>query len=151
MKYEAYWIKPDGKILPVAARHIDLIVKDPEVFDLTKEYVKEQFEGFNEPLGREGKARRLIMEELINSGFIRVRFKPGKWVWYMECNQINSDSEKQVEKWIKSIEGNTDDIRCRRIILQEIEKKRNIPFNFAISESRFANRDSRIVLTRCGE
>ena len=119
MKYEAYWIKPDGVILPVKTRHIDLIIESPGEFDLSEEYIKEQFKRFNEPLGREGRARRKIMEELIKKRFIRVRFKPKEWIWYMECNIIDKNIESQVEAWIKKICFRKDN-NCKKILIQPL-------------------------------
>ncbi|MFO8062037.1 MAG: hypothetical protein R6U31_03835 [bacterium] len=119
MKYEAYWIKPDGEIIPVSTRHIDAIIKNPQAFDMTEAYIKEQFNRFNEPMGREGRARRKIMEQLIRKGFIRVRFKPRQWKWYMECNIIDENVESQVEAWINKIcshKGNN----CKKILFQPL-------------------------------
>ncbi|MDY6787591.1 MAG: hypothetical protein SVK54_05645 [candidate division WOR-3 bacterium] len=120
MKYEAYWIKPDGDIIPVKTRHIDLIIQRPGEFDLSEEYIKEQFRHFNEPLGREGKARREIMKKLIEDGFIRVRFKPKEWIWYMECNVIDTNTEIQVKKWIEKIGANENN-KCKPILIQSIK------------------------------
>jgi len=69
----AYWIKSNGKILPVKTTHIDMVIDDPKMFGLTIEYIKSVHNTFREKLGQEGKARAQIMRELISKGWMRIR------------------------------------------------------------------------------
>jgi len=36
----ACWVSPSGEILPVKSTHIEMVIKNPEVFDLTHAYIK---------------------------------------------------------------------------------------------------------------
>jgi hypothetical protein len=69
---EGFWISPEGDIIKVS-RHIDTIVKDPEIFGFTKEQLEDEFKKQNEPFGSEGNARENIIKEVYRRGWIRVR------------------------------------------------------------------------------
>ena len=72
-KFDAYWISPSGKISGVNTTHIQSIIKNPNHFGLTLDYIKKEYENFNEQLGIEGQAREKIMKNLLKSGWIRIR------------------------------------------------------------------------------
>lgn len=96
----AYWITPENKIIPVPITHINCIINNPDLFDVELPHIKQLYGKYDEPLGFEGRARREIMTEIINRGFIRVRLKPREWEWYMECRELNDKTTASVEQWI---------------------------------------------------
>lgn len=69
----AYWISPRNEIISVNTTHIDLVIKNPELFGLTSEYIRQKYAEFDEPVGQEGKAREAIMVDLIKRGWVRIR------------------------------------------------------------------------------
>ncbi len=75
---QAFFISPDGEIVPVPVNHIQRVITSPGLFNLTKEEIKAVYKKFNEPLGLEGKARKEILARLIEAGWIRIRYK-GKY------------------------------------------------------------------------
>ena len=76
MKYQAYWVTPRNRLIPVTEHHIDLICDNPARFGLTRAYVIRLFRKHEEPLGFEGYAREIIMARVIRSGWIRLRYRP---------------------------------------------------------------------------
>jgi hypothetical protein len=74
MQGPGYWIDPDGQIkrLP-GGRHIDQMIADPERFGLTRGEIVERYRQAGEPLGLEGCARRQLIGEAIERGFIHIR------------------------------------------------------------------------------
>ncbi len=80
-KYKAFWVDPKGKILPVETRHIHSIRNDPKTFGVDKDYIQKVHDKYGERLGQEGQARNEIMSELMNKGWIRLRFvdRGGSW------------------------------------------------------------------------
>jgi hypothetical protein len=73
MDERAFWISPEGAILPVPLSHIASVIRAPEVFGLTREYLEDAYRKHKEPLGLEGKARGEIIAGLICKGWIRIR------------------------------------------------------------------------------
>lgn len=69
----AYWISTDGKILQVTTTHIDMVIKNPEIFGYTEDEIKDIYDSYDEPVGQEGDAREQIITDLIKKGWIRVR------------------------------------------------------------------------------
>lgn len=68
----AFFISPRGEIF-YAHNHIDMIIKNPRKFGLTKEYIESIYDKYNERIGTEGRAREEIIKHLVNSGWIRIR------------------------------------------------------------------------------
>ena len=71
----AFFISPDGEIVPVPVNHISKVITSPELFNLTKEEIKATYIKSNEPIGLEGKARNEILAGLIEAEWIRIRYK----------------------------------------------------------------------------
>ncbi|MCL2179558.1 MAG: hypothetical protein FWB83_00375 [Treponema sp.] len=71
---DAYWVSPNGEMLSVKSTHIDVIIKNPEVFGFNLNYIKEIYDKYRETFGLEGKARDEIVEGLINKRWMRIRY-----------------------------------------------------------------------------
>jgi len=76
MNYQAYWITPRNRIIPVPTRHINVIDENPILFGLTRKYVDSEFRKSKEQNGVEGYARQVIMARVILDGWIRLRYEP---------------------------------------------------------------------------
>lgn len=88
MKGQAFFISPDGKLIPVKDTHISNIVKYPDKFGLSKEYVEKIYKKHKEPVGSELNAREEILLELVQNGWVRIREYPNKF-WSVQINQMN--------------------------------------------------------------
>jgi hypothetical protein len=51
---KAYWIKYNNQIRPVPTIHIDCVIKNPDWFDVTEQYLQDVYSKHNEPFGLEG-------------------------------------------------------------------------------------------------
>jgi hypothetical protein len=69
----AYWIDPRGNVIPVDTNHIDVVIRNPETFGLTKEDIEAKYAEYGERMGDEGKAREDIIIDLVKRGWIRIR------------------------------------------------------------------------------
>ncbi|MEI7436259.1 MAG: hypothetical protein WCL16_05585 [bacterium] len=76
MKYQAYWVTPQNRLIPVPEHHINLICDNPARFGLTRAYVNRLLRKYNEPADFEGFAREIIMARVIGAGWIRLRYRP---------------------------------------------------------------------------
>ena len=107
MQHEAYWIAPNGEILPLQAmeRHIQMICNYPERFGLTEEYTKRIYTKYRESYGTEGFARAEIMKALLEKGWIRIRYVQ-KWDFYKaEVLLWNDSLSKNLNNWISKLIG----------------------------------------------
>ena len=99
---KAYWITPDNKILDIGlGTHIDMILKHPELFGLTKEKITSIYQEYNELMGVEGKARYQIIMQLIANGFIRIRLYPNKH-WSISANSWDDQTKKILSQWAET-------------------------------------------------
>jgi hypothetical protein len=79
-----FWIKEDRIIDIGTETYISYLIKHPEIFNLTREEIVTQYQNFGEKLGFEGKARKVIIKELLKNGWIRVRQKRNHWIIELE-------------------------------------------------------------------
>ncbi|MEO0281630.1 MAG: hypothetical protein ABIN05_04715 [candidate division WOR-3 bacterium] len=97
LKYEAFFITPENYLVPVHRNHIDVICDHPEIFGFTIDHVKDVFHKYDEPLKSEFQARKELLKEIFEKGFIRLRFKT-KEDSYWEIELFITDCEKQKEQ-----------------------------------------------------
>lgn len=90
MKNEAYFISPDGKIIPITfGTHIDMVIRYPKKFKLSKEEIEKIHKKYHEPIGSEGKARDQILLNLLNQGWIRIRHYSDQGYWSVQIGTMN--------------------------------------------------------------
>jgi len=116
----AFWLSPYGKMIflppgfrtksggaPHTTRHIDLIIKNPEVFGITKEYVVSVFEQENEPNPYSGEApkagesgaRGVIIRALLLRGWVRIRNYSMHERWTINLGIVNKKLMLNIEVW----------------------------------------------------
>jgi len=120
----AYWISKEGTVINVPMLHIDLVVNYSEKFGLTKQIIQNTFEKFNEPIGVEGKARHELMYNLIQKGWIRVRFTPKKSLWTIEINKLTKQSKNIIWDFFSNL-----DLRSQYDDVSIIEISKEIKYN----------------------
>ena len=99
---KAYWITPENEILDIGlGTHIEMIIKHPELFGLTKENISSIYQEHNELMGIEGKARYQIIMHLLANGFIRIRLYPNQY-WSISASQWDKRTQKALSKWAKA-------------------------------------------------
>jgi len=104
---DAYWISPEGMLIPVKTTHISEIIDNPECYGLTKEYIENVYKKYGERLRIEAKAREEIMRELVNKGWIRIRYYPKHDSYNIELKQFSKTEKKYLFEWVvKTIEDN---------------------------------------------
>jgi hypothetical protein len=104
MRYNAYFISPDGEVIPVPNRHIDLIDANPELFGLTEKYLDKIYEKHGEGRGSECCARREFLKKIKNMGWIRVRIvfdvASGKYVVNFDLNRYTESSKDRIARFL---------------------------------------------------
>ena len=98
----AYWIGPTGEIEQVITSHIHLVIDRPYRYGLTREEIDNYYSQYDEKVGIEGKARKVIMRRLLGAGWIRVRFKENAG-WTIEVAELNAQTKQNIVSWCKTI------------------------------------------------
>lgn len=91
MRYDAYWISPSGKIVPVedgAVAHINMVWRKPEFFGYTKAEIEKLHQRHGERIGQEGKAREEIMRDLLQKGWVRIRYVPKQMQFTLQTGTV---------------------------------------------------------------
>ena len=108
-RYKAYWISPGGDIIPVPGKHIGEVVRTPKRFGFTPEYIRSIFQKYNEPLGFEGKARQVLMRDLIERGWVRLRFQLRPYGWRVQLLRLDEANKSMLLTWEKQENISTQD------------------------------------------
>jgi hypothetical protein len=89
---DAYWISPAGDLIEVDDKHISTINKDPSVFGLTHEYIKNLYDKYDEKYNWEGNAREELITNLLKQGWIRIRNYSRLRMPYVsiQCKKLNN-------------------------------------------------------------
>lgn len=107
MNYHAYWLSPQGDILPVPIIHIQVVIDQPERFGLTLATLKRCYASHREPLGHEGLARLEIMAGLIaGQGWVRVRYTPRQDRWTVELARLDDPARHMLRDFFLLLCGN---------------------------------------------
>ena len=97
MRYNAFFISPKGKIIPVPDRHVVTISKNPELFDLTVDHIKTVYKKHKEDVGWEGHARNEIILDLLKNDWIRLRFFSRGGTWRLQIHEeLNENLKKNI-------------------------------------------------------
>ncbi len=97
--YEAFWISPDGRFIPVIDNHIGAVIRDPNIFGLTTDDIEAEYAKENEQIGIEGRARRRIILDLVRRGWIRVRRFPRTGSWTVNVRCLREVERRNLHGW----------------------------------------------------
>ena len=143
MRYDAFFISPDGEIIGVPDRHVLLISKEPETFGLTREHVEKIYAKHKENVGWEGYARNEIILDLLKKGWTRLRFELTSGTWGIQIfEELDADLLKNISGFLAKV-SNGEVKSCW---------KRNAPPNIAIRDTRksvFFNGTLKDAVTFC--
>ena len=114
----AYFIHPyKGQVIYVPHSHISLVISNPEKFHLNFGHIKAIYDKYEEKIGLEGRARREILLDLIDRGFIRIR--KYKNHWKVNVKDLYGDAAAIfLHRWAKSMIAATNDFRIEVIVEQ---------------------------------
>lgn len=109
MCFIAYFISPEGEIIPVPHRHIDLIDANPEFFGLTEKYIDRIYKKHGEKRTSECCARGEFLKRMKNKGWIRIRIvfdrEIRKYVVNFDLNKYSEDSKKHIRKFLRQMKS----------------------------------------------
>lgn len=97
--HTGYWFKY-GDAYEVERNHIRFILDKPEMFEFTKEELRDIYRSYGEKIGQEGKAREHIIKEAARRGWVRIRhYKKPSDYWSIQFDRYKK-RRRSVEKFI---------------------------------------------------
>lgn len=97
-----FFISPKGQIILVENSHIRAVIKNPELFRLSKAYIKSMYKKHGEKIGIEGKAREEILRRVMGNGWIRLRRHPNRY-WSVQTGMVTVESMGFIQRWAREI------------------------------------------------
>jgi hypothetical protein len=137
----AYWISPYGRIFPVPYSHIEFIIGNPRRFDLSRQYIGSVYFKYGEPMRSEGDARNEIIADVIQQGWIRIRFVPKQFSYTAQLSRwgkreqgMGSSKSKKTECIGVTVIDLNENVLCENNIKRFAGLSR--PFSLFISNKR---------------
>jgi hypothetical protein len=95
----------NGNLIEISGmKHIQIVIMNPPLFDLSIEEIREKYREYNEPIGFEGKARKEILTRVLENGWIRIRENTKENKWTIECydHKAKEDNINDIIAYISS-------------------------------------------------
>lgn len=81
---EKYWIDNNGQAYAADRGHLAAVMTRPEDFGRTREDLEDAFRRCGEPVGAEGIARTVILEQVLATGWVQASRDTAKDTWILE-------------------------------------------------------------------
>jgi len=118
---DAYWVSPVGEMLSVKSTHIEAVVKNPEMFGITRTYIKEVYKKYRETVGLEGKARDEIVEVLIDKGWMRIRYDKSQDYYIVGFKYFDKKQIDYLRNWAMDILALDDKFATKTVHLNDMK------------------------------
>lgn len=106
----AFFLSPEGNLIPVPLNHISTVISEPERFGLTPAEIETTYRKYSERVGVEGEARKELLFEIISRGWIRLRRYPNKH-WSVTAGNLTPPIQKILRGWAEKMLSGTDGFR----------------------------------------
>lgn len=106
----AFFISPEGDILPVNGTHIGTVIANAEQFGLTIEKIKARYDYYGESLGTEQNARKEILLHLVSRGWIRLRRYPNRY-WSATVDTLCENTMSRLHNWVVQVLRGIGEVR----------------------------------------
>lgn len=96
----AFWLN-GSTLYPISRTHIRAVLDAPDIFCRDKTDLVATYKKHKEKIGFEGKARKEIIRQLVNEGWIRIRFydHPERYL-RIQCREPE-DQKKEIEMFLQ--------------------------------------------------
>ena len=119
---DTYWVSPVGEMLSVKSTHIEVVIKNPEVFGITRAYIKDVYKKYRETVGLEGKARDEIIEGLINKRWMRIRYDKSQDYYIVGFKFFDEKQIDYLRKWGIGILALDEKLAEKTVYLNDMKK-----------------------------
>ncbi len=97
-----FFISPKGEIIPVDTSHMRTVIKNPEVFGLSRDYIESTYTKLGEKTGLEGKARDEILRRILRNGWMRLRRHTNRY-WSVQTGTVTDEKKRFIQMWAREI------------------------------------------------
>ena len=97
-----FFISPEGEITLIETTHIRTVIKNPEAFGLSRDYVESKYMKHGEKTGLERNARDEILRRVLRNGCIRLRRHPNR-CWSVQTGTVTDIKRKFINQWARKI------------------------------------------------
>jgi len=122
-KADAYWISPNGKILPLDGneKHIEKVVANPYAYGANPEEIQAIYTSEGENVEDEGKAREKIILALLREGWIRIRYYSRDDHYSVNIFRMTKKVKDYLQRWASGMVDNGK--KYSQVILDFPDKK----------------------------
>ncbi len=100
-KEAGIWIEPTGGYIDASISHIDAVIKNPILFQVTRKDIEDKYRQYGEKFFIEGKAREEVIKEILKYGFIRVRkYSKG---YTINVQRLDTHAKKLITNWASDL------------------------------------------------
>lgn len=99
-----FFISPEGEVTLLKTTHIRAVIKSPEVFGLSRNYIESIYIKHGEKTAIEGKAREEILSRVLRNGWIRIRRHHNRY-WSVQTGRVRrkgSSTGGPEKSWLES-------------------------------------------------
>ena len=147
----AFFISPSGKLIDTGAgsKHINMIISYPDKFGLTKKFIEDTYEKYNEKMGIEGKARNEIMILLIKQGWTRIRRYPNKF-WIVDIpGKMDRKMKDRLYNWankmLKGVSGFKEEDKYMPVKIMNLNNyKKEMTINDIANDKLFNEKEEKM-------
>jgi hypothetical protein len=97
-----FFISPKGEIISVETSHIRTVIKNPDLFGLSRDYIKSKYTKHGEKIGLEGSARTEILRRVLQNGWIRLRRHHNRH-WSVQTGTVTEENMGFIQRWAREI------------------------------------------------
>jgi len=101
----AFWVSPQEQFHDAGRDlHIGMVIKQPNLFGMTRQTIDQTYERYGEKVNQEGDAREEIMVNLMRQGWIRIRKYRNHYSVqaYAPTNRVNDAIESGVNHLVNN-------------------------------------------------
>jgi hypothetical protein len=86
----------------VGTTHLRTVMKDPEVFGVSKDYIESKYINRREKTGLEGRARDEILRRVLRNGWMRLRRHTNRY-WSVQTGAVTEEKKGFIQMWAREI------------------------------------------------
>ena len=97
-----FFISPEGEVTLLKTTHFGTVTKNPELFGLSRNYIKARYLKQGEKANLEGKARDEILRRVLGNGWVRVRRHQNR-NWSVQTGTVTDEKKRFIHQWAREI------------------------------------------------
>jgi len=97
-----FFISPKGETTLIETTHIRTVIKNPDLFGLSRDYIESGYTKLGEKTGLEGKARDEILRRVLRNRWMRLRRHTNRY-WSVQTGTVTDEKKRFIQMWAREI------------------------------------------------